>query len=104
MPGTRPPSWFDLGLAIAAGPGARYAAEQVVLDEGDTLVLYTDGLTEAVNSREEEYGHERLLKVLASGRRHAPRELIAECLSDLSSFLAGASLSDDLTMLALTRR
>ncbi|MDE3161463.1 MAG: SpoIIE family protein phosphatase [Acidobacteriota bacterium] len=95
---------LPLGLAIAPEPGARYRAEQVVLDEGDTLVLYTDGLTEAANSREEEYGSERLIRVLARGASHPPRELIAECLTDLSSFLAGASLSDDLTMLALARR
>lgn len=92
---------LPLGLAFAAETRARYPVERAVLGGGDTLVLYTDGLTEAANSREDEYGSERLARVLACCAGKSPRELIGKCLADLTAFLGGASLADDLTILAL---
>jgi phosphoserine phosphatase RsbU/P len=96
-------SGFPVGLTIATGPGVQYSVERVPLHEGDVLVVYTDGPTEAANSRQEEYGNDRLLAVLERCRGAAPRELVAECLADLSSFLDGAERADDLTVLALGR-
>ena len=94
---------LPLGLAIAAGPGKRDPAERLRLNAGDTLVLYTDGLTEAANREEEEYGSERLSRVLSASVRLSPRELVARCLADVSSFLDGESFGDDFTVLALAR-
>jgi phosphoserine phosphatase RsbU/P len=95
---------LPLGLAIASGPGTLYPAETVALRDGDLLVLYTDGLTEAANSTEDDYGRERLLNVLAHCPGDSPRQLIGKCLADLALFLEGGALSDDLTLLALGRR
>lgn len=93
---------LPLGLGIGE-PGGHYFAERIALREGDVLVVYTDGLTEAANSGGEEYGIDRLLAVLERSRGVAPRELIAKCLADLSSFLDGRERADDLTILALGR-
>lgn len=100
---TVPSTGMPLGLAISAKPGRRYPAERLRLNPGDTLVVYTDGLTEAANAREEEYGSERLSRVLSALARQAPQALIARSLADVNSFLAGAERSDDLTLMALAR-
>jgi sigma-B regulation protein RsbU (phosphoserine phosphatase) len=97
-------SGLPLGLAIGAQTGESYSAQRVVLREGDGLVVYTDGLTEAENSDDDEYGIDRLLAVLGRSRGAAPQEMIANCLADLSSFLGGKERADDLTILALARQ
>ena len=94
---------LPLGLSVSTPSGARYAAETVRLGDGDSLVLYTDGVTEAANAHDAEYGTERLSRVLSRCGGQSPRELVTRCLSDVSSFLVGGALSDDLTMLALWR-
>jgi phosphoserine phosphatase RsbU/P len=96
-------SGLPLGLSVPGTPVARYTTEKIVVQAGDCLVLYTDGVTEAANAVGLEYGAERLCSVLARRIDQAPPELIAACLADLSAFLDGAVLSDDLTILALAR-
>jgi sigma-B regulation protein RsbU (phosphoserine phosphatase) len=97
-------SGLPVGLAMGKKPGVQHSVERVALGEGDVLVVYTDGLTEASNSREEPYGTDRLFNVLERCRGTAPRELVAKCLADLSSFLDGEERADDLTVLALGRQ
>lgn len=63
-------------------------------------MVYTGGLTEA----QEQYGTDRLFTVLERCGGVAPRELIAECLADLTSFLDGEERAYDLTVLALGRQ
>jgi sigma-B regulation protein RsbU (phosphoserine phosphatase) len=90
---------FPVGI-VRSGP---YQVSRAKLDPGDTLFLYTDGLTEAADPEEQEYGAPRLTELL---RRHAslpPRELAAACLEDMNRFRAGAPRSDDLTILVLRR-
>jgi sigma-B regulation protein RsbU (phosphoserine phosphatase) len=80
-----------------------YSAARLRLEPGDSLVLYTDGLTEAVNPAGDEYGLDRLCSVLTRCGALAPGALIGAVLADLSAFQAGAPRSDDLTMLVLQR-
>jgi sigma-B regulation protein RsbU (phosphoserine phosphatase) len=95
------------GLPLGLGPSDRansaYSAERVTLHEGDTLVLYTDGLTEAASASEEEYGAARLTDLLAACSTDSPQELLRKCLSDLDEFRHGQDRGDDLTILALQR-
>jgi sigma-B regulation protein RsbU (phosphoserine phosphatase) len=93
---------LPLGLAIT-GDVSRYAAEQLKIDKGDCLVLSTDGLTEAANTNDEEYSSTRLMRILARCPDRSPRNLVTNCLEDLSSFVGGDPLRDDLTILALSR-
>jgi len=93
---------LPLGLAVTNAP-ANYPVERLSLGSGDALFLYSDGLTEAVNTRDDDYGRERLAGVLAAAARQTPRDLIAHCLADLRTFAAGTALNDDLTVLALRR-
>lgn len=73
------------------------------LDSGDSLFLYTDGLVEATGESGEEYGKERLMKVICRECSSPPDRLVSLCLEDLNAFQAGASRADDLTMMAIQR-
>jgi sigma-B regulation protein RsbU (phosphoserine phosphatase) len=99
---TLPASGLPLGLA-PAGMASGYSSERVALRDGDTLVLYTDGLTESVNSVGEEYGAGRLSRLLDQSRAASPQELVHKSLQDHDAFRAGHDRSDDLTILALRR-
>jgi phosphoserine phosphatase RsbU/P len=97
-------SGLPLGLAVPADPASRYSSQRVVLREGDLLVVYTDGLTEAANAGDDEYGTDRLLSLLGHCRGEGPRDLVAKCLADVVAFLDGREPGDDLTILALGRQ
>lgn len=90
---------FPLGLM----PDAEYEAETVELAAGDTLVVYTDGITEAADPDGEEYGMPRLVRTCREHRSAAPVELAGAVESDLEDFLRGAQPADDRT-LVLARR
>lgn len=91
------------GLPLGLAPSGPYATQSVTLRHGDTLVLYTDGLTETASAAEEEYGDARLTELLALCDAAPPHEMIRRCLSDLDAFRDGHDRSDDLTVLAVQR-
>jgi serine phosphatase RsbU (regulator of sigma subunit) len=74
-----------------------------VLAQGDTLFLYTDGLTEARNRAGAEYGLDRIRTLAARHTGIQPAGLISGCLEDLLSFQEGLKQTDDLTLLAVRR-
>jgi sigma-B regulation protein RsbU (phosphoserine phosphatase) len=73
----------------------------MVLGPGEALLLYTDGVTEAMDSSETLYSAQRLERFLASNRGSSPRQMIGDLLSDVRQFAGGAPQSDDITVLAL---
>ena len=79
-----------------------FSATRVYLDAGDTLFLYTDGLTEA-RRQDDEYGVDRVMQLVRQQARRCPSELIAACLDDLRTFSDNSPQSDDLTLLAIQR-
>jgi len=74
---------------------------KVVLEPGDSLLLYTDGVTEAMNRRQEEFGSERLLQALEDASGLGPEGLLDRVSRAVSRFADGEPQADDLTMLAL---
>ena len=70
----------------------------VVLEPGDTLVVCSDGVTEALSDDEEEYGEERLREAVVANRDRPVPELLAALQASVQRF-AGAVQSDDLTLL-----
>ena len=91
------------GLPVGISCHEEYAIERTHLARGDTLFLYTDGLTEALNMDEVEYGVERLVDLIRGRHALSPRALIAECLDDLSAFCSGQPRADDLTIMVIRR-
>ena len=85
------------GLALAAMTGVPFREHVCRLAPGDSMFLYTDGVTEAMNRAAELYGEDRLEATL----KRASRKFVAEVEADVAAFTAGAEQSDDITMLAL---
>jgi sigma-B regulation protein RsbU (phosphoserine phosphatase) len=98
--GVRPVEGAGLPLGLFAD--ATYSSRELTLGEGETLLLYTDGWTEATRG-DEEFGIGRAAAALRRARRLAPAELVATCRRELEAFLAGDPRADDLTLLALRR-
>ena len=92
------------GLPLGMFCSAQYPARKISLAPGDTLLLYTDGLSEATNHSDVEYGAGRLSRVALDHRVSGPRPLIHACLEDLAAHVAGAPRQDDLTVMAIRRR
>ena len=71
------------------------------IEPGDTFVLFSDGVSEAMNAREDFYGEERLLAALAPTSGTTAAETVTRLLADVRAFTAGAKQSDDITILAV---
>jgi len=91
------------GLPVGTFLSCCYTSSAVVLAPGDALVLYTDGLTEARDAHDEEYGVERLTEVLRGHRGASPAAFADACLHDLAAFAGSTRRSDDLTLMVLAR-
>ncbi|MCD7917166.1 MAG: SpoIIE family protein phosphatase [Clostridiales bacterium] len=89
------------GFVLAGMEGIRYRKNVLQLSPGDTVFLYTDGVTEATDGQMRLYGEERLRAVVNSSRM-TPEELCAAVKADVDAFVGGAPQFDDITMLALT--
>jgi len=75
--------------------------EVVALITGDIICFYTDGVTEAWNETEEEYGEERLIKLLNSTTYLSSKEILAELLNDIKLHVGSAIPSDDITCIIM---
>jgi serine phosphatase RsbU (regulator of sigma subunit) len=91
---------FPVGLV----PEAEYATAAVKLEPGDTLVLFSDGVTEAMDPQEEFFGVPRLAKLLAGHNETPLDELQKLLLEAVENFAQGASQADDLTLLLVRYR
>jgi len=91
------------GLPLGVFSHGQYAAKKLQLAKGDTLLLYTDGLAEAVGRENEEYGAARLSQIAAHSSALAPQALVRTCLEDLAAFRSGAPMRDDLSVMAIHR-
>ena len=88
-------------LPLGIEPSFEFTAQTVQIQRDDILFLYTDGLTEAENSKHEQYGEQRMMQTLSTMATNRPQELVAHLQSDVEQFVNGAPQSDDLTMLAI---
>jgi sigma-B regulation protein RsbU (phosphoserine phosphatase) len=91
------------GLPLGLFPGNRYQSQQFHLESGDSLVLYSDGLSEANDDAGGEYGEVRLSKLLSEKRAHRAQEITSACLDDLKIFCGGTKPVDDLTLMVIQR-
>jgi sigma-B regulation protein RsbU (phosphoserine phosphatase) len=89
------------GLPVGSFPDATYETGSVQLEPDDRLLLYTDGVTEALDPLGDQFGRERLREVLRQGAQDGPERLVAEVFAAVQRFAAGAPQADDLTALAL---
>ena len=88
-------------VALGVVEDAPFTATRLRLDRGATLVLYTDGLTDARNTAGEMFGAGRLQSTMAAAAARPPGDFVAKVMGDVEAFAAGAPPEDDLTLLAL---
>jgi len=81
-----------------------FQEESVTLESGDTLLLYTDGVSEAFNEQDEQYGEERIASFLKDKNGDTPRTLIEGLLADVNAFAGTRPQSDDITILTVKRK
>lgn len=90
------------GLVLAGMEDVVYRQGSLRLRQGDTLLLYTDGVTEATSLQQQLYGEDRLIRTIADADNVTPEELLQELWKDVDEFQKDASQFDDITMLAVT--
>lgn len=91
------------GMLVGIMPNIRYTSDSITLAPGDTLVLYTDGVTEAENPRRELFGERQLESVLTGCANLTADEIIQRVTSSVTDFVGAHPQSDDITVVVLRR-
>ncbi len=91
------------GLPVGVFPEGDYGSQELHLGPGESLVLYSDGLSEAFNPAGEMFGVERLVNLLSQRSGLPPNDLMLSVLEEVKTFRVGAPKTDDLTMMVLRR-
>lgn len=90
--------------ALAILPEIEYEQQAIVMEPGDALVLYTDGVSEASDAEQQMFGRERLRQVIARHRALSAGELAEAILAAVDAFAGDAPQFDDLTLVVAKRR
>jgi sigma-B regulation protein RsbU (phosphoserine phosphatase) len=91
------------GVPLGMLPEAQFTAREVQLAPGDLFVVYTDGIVEAVDAKDDEYGLERLEAICREKRDVALPELSTAIDKNLEAFVKGVPYADDRTLVTLRR-
>jgi sigma-B regulation protein RsbU (phosphoserine phosphatase) len=91
------------GLPVGVFCSESFSVNRVQMSKGDTLFLYTDGFSESLDGSGNEYGAERLSRLLNDNHSLSPDSIVSLCRNELHSFAEGRVPRDDLTLMAITR-
>ena len=89
------------GFVIGGMDGVKYRQYEVQMRPGDKLFLYTDGVPEATNGREELFGTERMIRALNESGEGTPQQILQSVRRAVDAFVGSAPQFDDLTMLCV---
>ena len=89
------------GLPFGIKTDAIYQIGAVTLEAGDWLVIITDGVVEAVNEADTEYGEERLISMVNAGADTSPANMLSRTMADLDRFVGNTPQHDDITCLLI---
>ena len=97
---------FDLikdrhGFVIGGMEGVRYREYEILMHPGEMLFVYTDGVPEATDAKEQMYGKERMVEALRSAEYGTPSDVLDAVNKSVKAFIGSAPQFDDLTMLCL---
>jgi len=92
------------GPIVGLFEGATYEEETVTLTVGDWLIVYSDGVSEALSAEGEEYGESRILTCVRKNLDMEPQALLESLFADVRDFARGAAQSDDITAMVLRFR
>ncbi|HNY13131.1 MAG TPA: SpoIIE family protein phosphatase, partial [Candidatus Wallbacteria bacterium] len=111
--GHNPPLWMHgdtleidvldaMGFFVGMFDSARYEEKKIKLATGDKLILFTDGVIEAMNEANEEYGQDRFVSVIKKYNDFDARSLVDKVLKDIELFVGAAPQSDDITLMVIS--
>ena len=89
------------GLILGMFPDATYEMDEIQLEKDDTLLCYTDGVTEAINFRDEEFGEERLFQIAKYFKAPSSEMLVKKIVKRVEAFAGPADQYDDMTLFAM---
>ena len=92
------------GPVVGLFPNAPYQQASLVLEPGDVFVGFTDGISEAMNNEDEEWGEERLIPAVASNAGQSAAEMIPSLMAEADRFVSGAPQHDDMTLVVVKMR
>lgn len=91
------------GLPVGLLPKRSYESARFGMEPGDLLLLYSDGVPEACNAAQEEFGMKRTVQCLRQAHQQEPEQILDHLFLEIDSFAAGAPQHDDITALVLKR-
>jgi serine phosphatase RsbU (regulator of sigma subunit) len=92
------------GIVLGIMPAAKYVQETISVQPGDTIVLYSDGVTEACQpNADEEFGEERLAEIASELRGQPATAIVAGVIQRLTAWMAGSPAADDITLVVARR-
>ncbi|MDQ2920735.1 MAG: serine/threonine-protein phosphatase, partial [Acidobacteriota bacterium] len=91
------------GLPVGVFCSESFTVNRFHMSKGDTLFLYTDGLSESLDGAGNEYGPERLAQLLNENNHLSPDSIVSLCRRELLAFAGGRPPRDDLTLMAIRR-
>jgi len=89
------------GIALGVLDEIELKAVSIPLHSGDVVVLYTDGVTEATNEKDEEYGIERLMQCVEDAKSHSSQAIIDAIVHEVVAFAGTHPQHDDITVMVL---
>lgn len=87
------------GILLGVLPGQEFPPTSVRIDKGDKLIIYTDGITEARNDLNEEFGQERLIEAIKKASASSAEELANDIIGAVTKHTSGLEPNDDMTLL-----
>ncbi|MBI5021453.1 MAG: SpoIIE family protein phosphatase [Ignavibacteriales bacterium] len=91
------------GVVLGIMDNFPYEEEEVEIQHGDFLTIYSDGISEAMNSKDEMFGEERLEKILSAYKNEPAEKIIESVVDAVKKFAGGRAQSDDITILIIKR-
>jgi serine phosphatase RsbU (regulator of sigma subunit)/anti-sigma regulatory factor (Ser/Thr protein kinase)/uncharacterized membrane protein affecting hemolysin expression/transposase len=100
------PKGFPLGISLPDGDmfDKSLAIQKISLEKNDMLVIYTDGITEAMNKEKKQFGEERLIQTIRENSQLTPAEFVTELNRRIAVFTEGAEQNDDITVVAIKEK
>jgi phosphoserine phosphatase RsbU/P len=91
------------GPVLGPAPLAKYTVENINFSPGDTLLIYSDGVTDSADSRFEAYGEERLYSLFKQVKKKSSKEIVYSILEDVVKYTKAGMYSDDKTLVVIKR-
>jgi serine phosphatase RsbU (regulator of sigma subunit)/anti-sigma regulatory factor (Ser/Thr protein kinase)/transposase len=100
------PKGFPLGISLPDGEmfERTLAIQKISLEKNDMLVIYTDGITEAMNKQKKQFGEDRLIATIRENAHLTPEEFVGELSRRIAAFTDGAEQNDDITVVAIKEK